>query len=234
MQDRSATSPGFSVRLEGASLFDLVQFECMDRERKLLRVDAAGRTGYLYFREGNLVHAATADLLGEAAVRAMLGWEQGRVSHSEGVWPATESITASWQSVLLRIAHAEDEADRSDNVFSLPMREGGGGGSEAGMRDDPADDMAGLHVVHISSSGDVRAAASDREVAETLAYATELADLIGDALAIDRTVSLVAWTSERNLALLRELGSGDLRACWASKEIDVTELKLHLARERGR
>lgn len=234
MLDRSAASPGFSVRLEGASLFDLVQFECLDRERKLLRVTAAGRTGFLFFRDGNLVHATTSDLVGEAAVRAMLGWENGQVTHSEGVWPTNESITSSWQSVLLRIAHADDEEGRNDNVVSFPIRDGSGGSSEAGMRDQPSGDVDAVHVVHISSSGDVRAAAADREVADTLAYAIELADLLGDALAIDRASSIEAWTSESQVLLVREAKTDELHAAWASKDVDASELRARLSREHGR
>lgn len=234
MLDRSAASPGFSVRLEGASLFDLVQFECMDRERKLLRVSASGKTGHLYFREGNLVHATTADLVGEAAVRAMLSWEQGQVSHAEGVWPANESITASWQSVLLRIAHAEDEDDRSDNVFSFPAREAGVVGSEAGMREDLRGEGAGVHRIHISARGDVRAAAADRELADTMAYAVELADLVGDALAIERLESLELWTSERTLVLERDARTDDVHCAWSDKSVDGSALRQAIARDAGR
>jgi hypothetical protein len=70
-------STGFSVRLEGASLFDLVQFECLGPERKIIKVTGNGRSGMLFFRDGNLVHAVAGELVGEPALRAMLTWEQG-------------------------------------------------------------------------------------------------------------------------------------------------------------
>ncbi len=233
MQDRSASSSGFSVRLEGASLFDLVQFECLDRERKILRVAAAGKTGFLYFREGNLVHASTVDAVGESAVRAMLGWERGQVSHAEGQWPAHESITSSWQSVLLRIAHAEDEDERTDNVVTFPSRESAVvSAQEASMQEPSRDgDETGVHVVRITSSGDVRAAACDREMAESLAYVIELGDLVGETLALGRTTAMEVWTSDANLVAVRDGRSLELRAAWGGKDLDTVALRERLARD---
>lgn len=228
MHDRPS-NPGFTVRLEGASLFDLIQFECMDRERKILRVAAGGRAGTLYFRDGNLVHATTGDFVGEHALAAMLTWQNGQIAHVEGLWPASESIHASWQSVLLHAATAQDEVSRVDNVVSFPSREPGGSHApEASVQS--AEDSNGIHAARITSNGDVRASAVDRDVAETFAYVTELADRVGDALAIDGMLSIEVWTSEANGVLVRDPKTSEIRAAWATRDVDPARLRERLGR----
>ena len=229
MQERPS-NPGFTVRLEGASLFDLIQFECMDRERKILRVAAGARTGTLYFREGNLVHATTGDFVGEHALAQMLTWQNGQIAHVEGLWPAAESIHASWQSVLLHAATAQDEVSRVDNVVSFPSREPVGSHPVEASVQSGVDPEDPIHAARITSSGDVRAAAVDRDVAETFAYVTELADRVGDALAIDGMLSLEVWTSEANGVLVRDPKTSEIRAAWGTRAVDPTRLRERLGR----
>jgi len=226
MQDRSASTPGFTVRLEGASLFDLIQFECMDRERKVLRVNAQGRVGTLFFREGNLVHAIAGDLVGEHAVRAILGWRDGQVVHTTGSWPAHESISTTWQSVLLHAATAQDEVSRVDNVLSFPARDVPE--AEDAMARNPPFLESPVHTARITASGDVRAAAPDRDHAETFAYLAELADVIGDGLAIDRMTSIEIWSSEVNGIVLRDVVTGEISAAWGARHVDSATLREEL------
>lgn len=222
------SGPGFTVHLERASLFDLIQFECMDRERKILCVTAAGHRGMLYFRDGNLVHASTGDLSGESALGAMLLWQHGQIAHVAGGWPVSETIHASWQSVLLHAATAHDEVSRVDNVLSFPSREVAGGGAVGdGFQPDERSALS-IHAIRITASGDVRAAAADRDTAETFAYVAELADRLGDALAIDGMLSIEIWSTESSAVLVRDPKSNELRAAWASRDVDPTKLRERL------
>lgn len=226
MQDRSASTPGFTVRLEGASLFDLIQFECMDREPKALRVNAQGRVGMLYFRDGNLVHAVAGDLVGENAVRAMLGWRDGQVVHTSAAWPAHETIASTWQSVLLHAATAQDEVSRVDNVVSFPAPHAPEA-EEAMVRQASANESP-IHAARITANGDVVAAATDRDHAEIFAYLAELADRIGDGLAIDRMTSIEIWSSEANGVVVRDGPSGEMLAAWAPRHVDTATLREQL------
>lgn len=226
MQDRNATTPGFTVKLEGANLFDLIQFECMDNERKVLRVHAQGRVGTLFFRDGNLVHAVSGDLVGEHAVRSMLGWQDGTIVHTHAAWPSHESILSSWQSVLLHAATAQDEVSRIDNVVSFPAPHAPEA-EDAMVRHLPPSDSP-VHTARISSNGDILAAVRDRDHAEVFAYLAELADVIGDGLAIDRMTSIEIWSSDANGVVVRDLRTGEVRAAWAEKHVDTSMLREQL------
>jgi hypothetical protein len=247
MADARTNIAGFTVRLEGASLFDLIQFECMDHVQKALRVTAGARSGTLYFRGGNLVHATAGELVGEYALATMLTWQNGQIAHIEGAWPITESISGSWQSVLLHAATAQDEVSRVDNVVTFPSRESSskeapGIAKEApGIAKEPPssakvealvqpaeESNGGIHAVRITASGDVRAAAADRDAAETFAYVAELADRVGDALAIDGMLSIEIWSSDANGVLVRDPKTSELRAAWASRDVDPARLRERL------
>jgi hypothetical protein len=113
---------GFSARLQGATLFDLIQFECMKRSRRIVRLRDGMRSGFLYFRDGNVVHAVDGMLTGEPAFRSLLRWPRGAFETWDGAWPARESITAPSQTVLLGVAQEQDERarDATPNVLSFP------------------------------------------------------------------------------------------------------------------
>jgi hypothetical protein len=211
-------SKGFSVRLEGTSLFDLVQLECLSAERKVFRVLAGSASGLLFFRGGNLVHAVAGSLVGEPALRAMLAWEGGHAGPCEREWPTVESITASWQSVLLRAAQAQDESVRVDNVVSFPAR---GSEREEAVQED---DGSALRRASVSSTGDVEAAHGEISLAESVSYAFDLLDRIGEELAIDHPISLEIWTERAHGLSIRDAGGGTGIA-WGPKEADATMLR---------
>lgn len=219
-------STGFSVRLEGASLFDLVQFECLGPERKIIKVTGNGRSGLLFFRDGNLVHAVAGELVGEPALRAMLTWEQGQVEPREGPWPGSETITSSWQSVLLRAAHAADEHERTqDNVVTFPSREMV---REESLGDKKRGDESFLRSMSITASGDIVAAPADTTLVETISYVLELADLVGEALAIDGARSVEVWTSESHGLAIRD-EAGATKVAWGNKDADAAALRAELS-----
>jgi hypothetical protein len=220
-------SMGFSVQLEGASLFDLVQFECLGPERKIIKIIANARSGLLFFREGNLVHAVAGELVGEPALRSMLGWEQGQVQPWDGPWPAVETITASWQSVLLRAAHAADEHERTqDNVVSFPSRETAR--EDSVLMEKKPDDGPLLRSMSITASGDIVSAPADTTLAETISYVLELSDLVGESLAIDKARSIEIWTADSHGLVVRD-ELGVTKVAWGHKDADAAALREKLS-----
>src|SRR5450432_2426777 len=113
---------GFQAQFRGASLWDLVQMECLARNRRVVRVTTVGNIGYLYFDGGNVVHAATLDSEGEDAAFQMLEWSHGSFEPCEREWPSTHSISISWQNLMLKAAHANDEIGRH-KLIGLPHAE---------------------------------------------------------------------------------------------------------------
>lgn len=100
---------GFEGQLRCASLADLIQLQCSTRARAALRVYSDGREGHLFFEEGQIVHASTAEQAGDEAVYEILNWTSGTFGKSAEPWPDSPSVTTTWQYLLLSAAQRRDE-----------------------------------------------------------------------------------------------------------------------------
>jgi hypothetical protein len=193
---------GFSVRLQGATLFDLIQFECLKRSQRIVRLRDGLRSGYLYFRDGNVVHAVDGVLTGEGAFRSLLRWQRGSFETWDGAWPARETISTQTQTLMLGMAQEQDERSRdaTPNVLSFPTKEAAEPASElAAVRasssgkvttkvptlNPPAAALAQHTLLRISADGVAvlrGAPAEAQQLAEVAAYAAQMADVVGDLL----------------------------------------------------
>ena len=70
----------------------------------VLRVEVPGDVGYVFLHEGQVVHASTVDLEGEAAATSICGWESGLLTWCERRWPARRSVPSGWSPPLLEVA----------------------------------------------------------------------------------------------------------------------------------
>lgn len=113
---------GFHAELSGASLWDLVQLECLARSRQVVQVSGEGGTGYLYFAGGRVIHAVTARQSGQAAALEILAWTQGSFQGCERVWPATPTIQVSHETLILLAAKRRDEAAAATNLVAFRGR----------------------------------------------------------------------------------------------------------------
>ena len=131
---------GFRAQISGASLWDLVQMECLSRSRQVVRVSGEGGVGYLYFAEGRVVHAVTSKLMGETAALEILGWTNGAFQPCERAWPAAFTIESSCEGLILRLAKRRDEG--AANLVAFPARGGASGtGGPAALPAGAADDQ---------------------------------------------------------------------------------------------
>jgi hypothetical protein len=112
---------GFHAQLEGASLWDLVQMECLARSRLVVEVTGEGGVGYLYFDGGRVVHASTPRNRGPAAAFEILAWTHGTFQASNRSWPSAATIEMSHESLLLHAAKHRDEQAGS-NLVTFPGR----------------------------------------------------------------------------------------------------------------
>jgi hypothetical protein len=121
---------GFHAKLEGASLWDLVQMECLARSHLVVEVTGEGGVGHLYFDGGRVVHASTARQRGEAAALEILGWTTGTFQASNRSWPSGgPTIHVTHESLLLNAAKRRDD-QRASNLVAFPAR-----GVEANVED---------------------------------------------------------------------------------------------------
>ncbi len=96
--------------LKMMSLASIVQINCEERNRAQLSLNYQGKTGEIYFDNGEMIHAETASLSGEEAVYALLGWEDGNFKVKIGATPPLKTITKNWSGLLLEGMRRIDES----------------------------------------------------------------------------------------------------------------------------
>ena len=245
-------SSGFRARLEGLSLFDLVQLECLARSRRIVRVASAGRVGYLYFSDGEIVHASARNMMGERAALEILGWNDGVFEVCNIAWPERTTIAVRWQQMLLTAAKARDDA--SGKLVHLPNRRPSSPAPalEATVQEPPPPASAKppesarreaatestvkppdsaapspssvQQAVRIDATGQVLSiVGDDGEFGGLVAYASRLAGLIGEAFGLEQFRAIdVGLASSRCVMYVEEKGS--VVAVRAKNEVDLTSV----------
>ena len=222
IDDEERTAPGvqpapvvgFRASLAGVGLWDLVQMECLARTRVVVLVTGEGGMGYLYFDRGHIIHAVTADRIGEEAALEILTWTNGSFQPCERPWPEVGTIATSHEALILQVAKRLDE---SSNLVAFPGRNGPGAapGGEAAeeielfeieeegapvmrspnerempsapppARPDPTSGDFSV-MLRLGAHGEiVKNSGGSEQLAETVAYVRRLIELAGELLGID-------------------------------------------------
>jgi hypothetical protein len=211
----------FDARLRDATLFDLIQFECQRGSLGIVQVSSRGQDGFVFFRDGQVVHATTDRQTGEAALREMLDWQDGAYEACTGVWPDRESISTPWQQLLLEIAQASDErraaaagtsAAETTAVDPPPSR--------------PTETTPGpFEWVMFSPDGRVVDGELDSDLPESAAYAVQLASAIGELLALD-SFSVLEVISDHGHVLVGRTAEGqNVLAARAARARDLEAVR---------
>jgi hypothetical protein len=140
---------GFRAELSGASLWDLVQMECLARSRRVVRVIGEGGVGYLFLAAGGIIHASTARLVGEQAALEILSWTNGSFQAVERPWPKEATITRSSEALILQAAKHRDEKNVS-NLVAFPARSPVGVSAAV---EDALNEIADMQVTQIQEEG---------------------------------------------------------------------------------
>jgi hypothetical protein len=234
---------GFRVSLEGATLPDFVQMECLAQSNRVFRVTSGHRIGYLFFNQGQMIHALSGDHVGEPAALEILKWRDGSVEPCNVGWPDAPTIHSTWQSLLLLAAQARDESGRH-KLVSFPSGRSTTTSSTGTSRSDPNKlakkeepsmsappssqslSLAQFQAfVRLDPAGNVISAkGASEELAPVAAYAARLADLIGNMLGMEGFSSLECGCPKDRVFLHRER-SGNLVALKLPAEADVGALR---------
>jgi uncharacterized protein DUF4388 len=219
----SEDSAGFQAHIHGVSLADLVQMECLAGSRRVVRVASGSNVGYLFFRGGAVVHAIARSAVGEAAAFDVLLWNDGSFEAVERDWPVKETISCTWQSLLLRAAQMRDEG-HAQTVVSLhgdgrnrPTRPPLGESIEF---DATPFEVAG-HVLRsedfelilrLNTDGTIALnQGASQDFADIVAYACRLSELIGSFLGAEHFVAMECTFKSGRCFIVRE-GGGDVVA----------------------
>jgi hypothetical protein len=234
---------GFRVSLEGATLPDFVQMECLAQSNRVFRVTSGHRIGYLFFKKGQMIHALSGDHVGEPAALEILKWRDGSVEPCNVGWPDAPTIHSTWQNLLLLSAQARDESGRH-KLVSFPGTRSAAPAATSTLRSDTTTlvkreqpsmsappssqslSLAQFHAfVRLDPTGNVVSAKGNaEELAPVAAYTARLAELIGNMLGMEGFSSLECGFPKDRVFLHRER-SGNLVALKVPADAEVGALR---------
>jgi len=117
---------GFRGVLRRVGLQDVLQMECLARSSSVLKIHAGSIHGTVYVKDGQIIHAQSGNRTGEDAFNYLLGLTGGEFDVQSFVAPPTQSISGSWEFLLMEAARKRDELgpitppNQSDSGFSTP------------------------------------------------------------------------------------------------------------------
>ncbi len=119
---------GFHGILRRVGLQDVLQMECLARNSSLLKISAGSVQGSVYVKDGQIIHAQCGHRAGEDAFNYLLGLSGGEFDVKPFTPPPTQSITGSWEFLLMEAARQRDEGADSgvpsggaDEGFPTPV-----------------------------------------------------------------------------------------------------------------
>jgi hypothetical protein len=230
MSNAKPVSRGFQGTVQGATLHDLIQMECLMMSARAVRVAQDGKSGRIYFAGGQIVHAETGTLTGEAALFELLTWTDGDFHFEDGLRPMENSIDRSWHGLLLEAAHLLDEAHANNpamtattapTMTTIPLPQPS---AEEVFRDPEV-----LQAVQYTPDGTQLAARADDADAmqSSFAYLEQIARLIGGALGAERLGEIhIASTDKKALCVI---GEDDSTALIVTPKANIAALLKKLA-----
>jgi hypothetical protein len=209
-------SHGFDGIIQGATLPDLIQMECLAMSTRAVRVERGSRKGRIYFAGGQVVHAKLDDLVGEPALFEMLRWTGGVFEVEEGIRSMEETITRHWQGLLLEAAqHADEKAAFSNSTpittTSAPPPTTPKAMTAIPMIPTPPPELFRdpevKSAVQFSEEGELLEFRSDdpETMQATFAFVTQLLRLVGNGLGAEnlREVQVIA-PDEKAVCVIRD------------------------------
>ncbi len=108
--ERDARQTGFRGVVEHKALVDIIQLECLTQSSAVVKITSERSVGYIWFRNGEIIDAATATSKAEKAFKEILSWKVGSFDLLAPDSARTRTIFTSTQGLLLDTAQAIDEA----------------------------------------------------------------------------------------------------------------------------
>jgi CheY-like chemotaxis protein len=96
--------------LKMMSLASIVQINCEERNHAQLILNYQGRSGSIFFKDGEMIHAETGGKTGEDAVYEFLSWEDGSFQLKMGAEPSLRTIGKPWSGIILEGMRRIDES----------------------------------------------------------------------------------------------------------------------------
>lgn len=101
------------------ALLAAVRLARVTAKTAVMCVEVTGNVGYLFFLDGEIVHASTLELEGEPAATEILAWQGARLAWCERRWPKQRTVLRDWTE-LLEAAEAEQTPVSAVTVVLTP------------------------------------------------------------------------------------------------------------------
>jgi predicted regulator of Ras-like GTPase activity (Roadblock/LC7/MglB family) len=101
---------GFVGAVSGMSLADIIQVKGGNRYSGCLIIEHMNKSGVVYFRDGEIVHAEQDSLSGEEAFYVVMGWAGGTFRSEPKISTTYRTIDQSVGFLVLEALHRIDEA----------------------------------------------------------------------------------------------------------------------------
>jgi hypothetical protein len=211
-------APGFTAHLTGMSLTDLVRLQAVTDASGVFLVVSTERSGMLHFAQGQLFHAETRDLRGDAAALEILSWAEGEFIRSERPPAGTATVVSPLDTLLTQALGITGLSSSSRAMAATGVR----------RRTEPREVPAELLDRVASSARDLRAAATpgiaaapaprrSSKLPEGRALASALVSPLGELLegrgeGAEALASRVAYVMRLSEVIGQAMGSGETRA----------------------
>ncbi len=114
------TDAGFAGTLKNIQLNDLIQMCCLSASSLCMRVTKENRVGTIFIIEGEIVHAACEDVVGDEAFYRILGWQTGSFESIEVSTAPQRTIEKSYHFLIMEAARRVDELSEAQETVSQP------------------------------------------------------------------------------------------------------------------
>ena len=99
----------FQGSLKELPLPDIIQLVSVSGKTGKFTLSREADRGYIFLKNGQMVHASVADLIGEEAIYSLAIWNQGEFQFSPGEEAERQTITKSNTNLLMEAARRLDE-----------------------------------------------------------------------------------------------------------------------------
>jgi len=99
----------FQGSLKELPLPDIIQLVSVSGKTGKFSLTREGDKGFIYLKNGQMIHAQVADLVGEEAIYALAIWNQGDFQFSPNEEPQQQTISKSNTNLLMEAARRLDE-----------------------------------------------------------------------------------------------------------------------------
>ncbi len=96
--------------VQSKTLVDIIQLECLTQSSVILKITSAAGEGRVWIQKGEIIDAASGDLLGKEAFLELLSWKAGNFEILPSDLPRPRTIFSSYESLLMETAQTLDES----------------------------------------------------------------------------------------------------------------------------